>query len=143
MSYYWENERSKLSNVYVSMYSDIRNVQSRGEDITTGIESRGISSKAGELSVESYVVDRIIYKEIVVTATREFPIIEGLSFIRFPDSISVTATSTAVVQNADEFIRSVDIAGDFAEFISDRYNLHNVTDAISTFGSRVTSLLGW
>ena len=67
----------------------------------------------------------------------------SLSFIGFPDSITVTASSTVVVQNADEFIRNVDLAVNFAEFISDKFELGDVSEAISSFGSRVTGLLGW
>jgi hypothetical protein len=143
MSYYWETEKSRLANVYIDIFSGTGNVQSKGDHITSYIESLGISSKMGELNVESYVVDRVFYKEIVVTATRYFPITTGLSFIRFPDFIPVTATSTAVVQNADEFVRSVDIASDFIDFIIEKYDLHDIADTISTFGGKVASLLGW
>jgi len=143
MSYYRETNIRNLKNVYVDLFSDSGDVQSKGEAIVKEQESRSISSKAGDLSVESNVTNRIIYKEAVVTATREFPMPVDLSFIGFPNTISVTATSTVFVQNSDEFIRNIDMASDFLEFIIDRYNLSGLTDAIGSFGSRVAGLLGW
>ena len=32
---------------------------------------------------------------------------------------------------------------DYADFVSEKYGLSNITDAISSFGSRITALLGW
>jgi len=143
MSYYRENDINRLSNVYAGLFSGIGDVQSKGEVIVHDLERRSISSRSGRLSIESSIVNSIIYKEAVVTATREFPMPVNLSFIGFPESISVTATSTAVVQNADEFVRNIDMASDFVNFLVERFNLHNVTDAISSFGSRVSGIFGW
>ena len=143
MAYYRENDIRRLRNVYVDMFTGVGDVHSKGEAIVIEVESRSISSRAGQLSVESEIVNRIFYKEAVVTATREFPMPVDLSFVGFPVTIAVTATSSAMVQDADEFIRNMDMASDFVDFIADRYNLHSVMDAISTFGNRVTGILGW
>ena len=143
MSYFRESDKSQLKNVYADLFTGSGDIQSKGETITIEIESRGISSKAGQLVIESYVVNKILYKEVVTTATREFPMPVDLSFVGFPEMISITATSTVVVQNADEFVRNIDMASDFAEFINERYDLTNIMDAISSFGSRVTGILGW
>jgi len=143
MSYYFESDKRRLNNVYVDLFSGSGDIFGKGETIVIETESRGISLKTGNLTVESEIVNRILYKEAVVTATREYPMPVDLSFIGFPQTISVTSTSTAVVQNGDEFVRNIDLASDFIEFIIDRYNLHDVTDAIGSFGSRVTGLLGW
>jgi hypothetical protein len=143
MSYYWENNRNNLQNVYAALFSSAGDVQSKGEDIVIEIEGRSLSSKAGDLIVECYVVDRVIYKEVVVTATREFPILVDLSFIRFPETIPVSASSTAVVQNAEEFLRNIDIAVDFVEYIKEKFNLTDIGDTIGSFGGRVRSFLGW
>jgi len=145
MSYFWETEKSRLPNVYTDLFFSGEDIQLKGEGIVAGIESRSISSKAGTLDVVCNFTDGIVYKEIIVTATREF-IIPGelsLSFIGFPGTIPVTATSTAVELNADEFVRSIDIACDFAEFIADKYGLHDVTEAISKFGKEAAPILGW
>lgn len=143
MAYHRENDIRRLRNVYVELFTKDESIPAKGEAIVIEVESRSISSRTGQLTVESGIFNRIIYKEAVVTATREFPMPVDLSFIGFPITIAVTATSTAVVQNADEFIRNVDMAGDFIGFIADRYNLHSVMDAISSFGNRVTGILGW
>ena len=144
MTYYRESDRSRLKNVYADMFTGSGDVTSKGEIIVIDNESRSISSKAGSLTIdECTVINRILYKEVVVTATREFPMPVNLSFIGFPESISITATSVIVVQNGDEFIRNMDIADDFLMFIIEKYNLFNLTETISSFGSRVSSLLGW
>jgi len=143
MSYYRESSIRQLKNVYVDLFTGSNDVQSKGEAIVRDVESRSISSKAGELSVECIMLNRIMYKEVVVTASREYTMPVDLSFIGFPGTISVSATSTAIVQNSDEFIRNIDMASDFLDFIVDRYNLHGLTNAISSFGSRVSGLLGW
>jgi len=144
MSYYRESDRRRLSNVYVDLFTGSNDAGTKGEAIVINNESRSISSKAGTLTVgECLIINRILYKEAVVTATREFPVPVDLSFIGFPKSISITATSAAVVLNGDEFIRSVDIAADFTSYIIEKYNLHNITETIGSFGNRVTGLLGW
>jgi len=143
IAYYHETDKNRLKNVYAELFTGSNDIQLKGEAIVIDAESRGISSKAGQLSVDSYMVNRIIYKEIVVTATREYPMPVDLSFIGFPETITVTATSTAVVLNGDEFVRNIDIATDFTEFIIEKYNLHDIKDAISSFGSKVSGILGW
>ena len=146
MVFNWETNKESLDNVYVALFSGISDVQSRGEGIVAEMESRSLSSKAGELTVDSYVVNRVVYKEVVVTATREFTLPADLSFlsiIGFPRTIPVTAASTAVVQNGDEFIRNIDLAVDFVEYAKEKFELGSITDSISSFGNRVKSLLGW
>jgi len=143
MTYNRETNIRRLKNVYVDLFAGTGDVQSKGEAIVRDIENRSISSKTGQLSVESNVINRIMYKEVVVTATRELPMPVDLTFISFPETISVTATSTVIVQNSDEFIRNIDMASDFLEFIVNKYNLHNITNAIGTFGNRVSGILGW
>ena len=142
-SFYRETNKSNLDNVYVALFSGMGDVQSKGEHIVTEMEGRSLSSKAGVLRVDCYVVNRIVYKEVVVTADREYTIPLDLSFIQFPQSITVSATSTAVVQNGDEFIRSMDLAVDFVGYINKRFNISNASEAISTQGDRLKRLLGW
>ena len=143
MTYRWETDKGRLKNVYVDLFTGSGDIGSKGETIVIEAESRSISSKAGNLTVESNIINRILYKEAVVTAVREFPIPVDLSFIGFPRTISVTSSSTAVVQNGDEFIRNIDLASGFVGFINEKYNLSNVADAIGSFGNRVSGILGW
>jgi len=143
MTYNYETNKNRLANVYAQLFSENGDVQTKAETIVAEMEKKSISSKAGQLEVESHIVNKTLYKEAVVTATRKFQMPINLSFIGFPETISVTATSAAVVQDADEFIRTIGMASDFTEFITEKYNLHNITDAISLFGSRVSGILGW
>jgi len=143
-TYYRKDNRNNLQNVYVSFFTNNDSLHERGEAIVTEFERRGIGPRAGKLTVtESQIINRILYKEAVVTATREIPMPVNLSFIGFPTTISLTATSVAIVPDGDEFIRNVDMASDFLNFIINRYDLHGITDAISTFGEKVSGLLGW
>jgi len=142
MSYYLETDKNKLENVYADLFSSSADIQVKGEDITISVESSGVSSKAGELTVGCTDDNKMLYREIVIVASREYPMPVDLSFIGFPNSITVTAASTAVALNAEEFVRTIDIASDFTEYIIDRYKLHNVEDSIGSFGRRVSPLLG-
>jgi hypothetical protein len=143
MSFLWESKKNNLKNVYVALFSSGAAAADNGEDIVTGIEGKSLSFKAGELTVNSYVANMLIYKEVVVTAKREFKVPVNLSFIRFPETIVITATSSAVVQNGDEFVRNTDLAVDFAKYIMEKFHLTNIKDSISKFGKQVSKILGW
>ena len=143
MAYYRHNNKENLENVYAGLFAPTDHLQEKGEYITISLESQSISSKTGELSVQCFINNMIIYKEVTVSATREYPVPVDLSFVGFPQTITVTATSKSVVQNADEFIRNIDMATDFAAFIYDKFELSDVGDSIGSFGSEIKSLLGW
>ena len=143
MAFYWETDKSRLENVYAALFSGSGSTMSMAEEIVSGIEGRSISSTSGELTVSSHVVNRIFYREVIVTAAREFTVPVNLSFVRFPETIPITVTSTAVVQDGDEFVRNVAMAADFAEFIRDRFGLTSVSDSIGSFGNTTASILGW
>ena len=143
LSYSWESDKSKLKNVYVMLFSGSGDIAERCTNIVTGIEGRSISSKAGILSVDAHIVNRFIYKEVVVTAKREFDMPVKLPLISFPDKIKVIVTSTAVVQNGDEFVRSMDIAADFVDYLIEKFNLTNIKESISKFGDQATKFMGW
>ncbi|MDR0491518.1 MAG: hypothetical protein LBH28_09785 [Oscillospiraceae bacterium] len=143
MDYYWTDDKSSLKNVYVALFSGIDGDGAKAENIVRGIEERSVSSKAGNLAVDCQIVNYLVYKEVVVTATREFTLPVNLSIIRFPKTIPVSVTSTAVVQNGDEFIRSIDLCVDFVNFISEKFGLTNISESIGSFGEKVSSILGW
>jgi len=143
MSYYRHNNKESLVNVYSSLFADDSKLMLKGENIATNVEARSISSKTGELTVECQINNMFIYKEITVTASREYQIPVDLSFIGFPKTIIVTSSSKAVVQNADEFIRNIDLITDFAVFIGEKFGLNDVGDTIGSFGDKAKSILGW
>jgi len=142
LSYYWETDNDNRSNVYVSLFSSVGDIQAKGEDIVVGIDRRLISSKSGELIVNCQIVNRVIYKEVVVTAAREIKSPVNLSFVGFPEAFLITVTSTAVVQNGDEFVRNTDLASDFTDYIFEEFELTNITDGISTYWDKAKSFLG-
>lgn len=146
LSYYFENDKSRLDNVYVALVKSVvsgKNDAYKAETIVKKIEESSLSIRPGVLTVEYGIVNYIIYKEIIITATRTIPVAVDLSFIGFPKEIPITVTSTAVVQNGDEFIRNLDIAVDFVGFISKKFGLDDVGDSIKTFGNKISAILGW
>ena len=147
MSYYWAENKNDLPQVYPAFFRGAGDIGSMAEDIVIHAESRSISSKSGTLEVSAGTMNRLIYREIVVTATRTFTVPVNLGFIRFPETIAVTATSTAVVQDGDEFVRNVDIAADSATFLAEKYGYiyghENIAEKIKLFGERLAELMGW
>ena len=144
MNYYWAENKGELRSVYTTFFSGSGgSLEDMAEAIVTYAENRSVSSKSGTLEVSAGIMNRLIYKEVVVTATRTFTVPVNLSFISFPETIAVTATSTAVVQDGDEFIRNMDIAADFVTFIGEKYGLTNITDTIKSFGERLAAIMGW
>ena len=129
MTYYWETERSALGSVYGAVLGAL-----------TG-NNRDDADNA-EQAVEYGVVNYIVYKEIVVTATRTIPMPVDLSFVGFPSEIPVTVTSTAVVQNGDEFVRNMDLARDLTLFLAEKFNLTDMLDGVAELGEKFTGFLG-
>ena len=139
----WKMGKAELKNVYAALFPGSIEIDDKANKLVTLAESRRLGSNENALSVECSLVNKIIYEEIVVTATRNFKFPFSLSMFGIKDSISVTVTSTAAVQNADEFVRDVDLGIDFAGYIRDRFNLTDITDSIASPGKRITALLGW
>ena len=131
--------KNQLPNVYVAVFRSAFEGKDSGTQsgkIVKNIEGESIQSLAGEETrVECQVTNYIFYKEISITATRNIPSPINLSFIGFPKYLPVTVTSTAVVQDGDEFVRNMDIAKDVFQWLDDKYN-------ISEMFSKVTAMLG-
>ena len=140
--YFWEKDKNSLANVYSSGFSGIDDAGDRADGIVKLADSRAPRLRGGELGISAYVNDRIIYKEIVVTATHTFTSPVDLSIVGFPREIEITVTSTAVVHDGDEFIRNVDLTVDFLDFISEKFGLSDIGDAIGSFGNRFKSIIG-
>lgn len=125
MEYYWVTDKSDLPNVYSAVFSALigggGGDAAKAETIVEKTEDKRIIKPTGELTVEYGVVNYVVYKEIIVTATRTVKMPVNLSFIGFPSQIPVTVTSTAVVQNGDEFIRNMDLAAEIATGLYDEY----------------------
>ncbi len=144
MQYDWAKSRSTLPNVYVALFSSFfkGDVQGKGEKIVQTMEENGLVLRAGELTVDCKVNNYVIYKEIAVTATRTIPMPVDLSFVRFPREIPVTVTSTAIVQNGDEFVRNIDLAADFIAYLKQRYKGLSFLDKFSDAMDKAAAFLG-
>lgn len=123
VTYYWRDKNNPPSNVYVALLSALFKGDGDAESIVKKLEEHNLVSRVGELTVSCEINNYVVYKEIVVTATRTIPIPVNLSIINFPQEIPITVSSTAVVQNGDEFVRNVDLAKDFVQYLNEKYNL--------------------
>lgn len=139
MEYYWRSGNGLRDNVYVVLLSSFfKQNGSDAETIVRKREANSITSHAGNLEVSCEVHNYVIYKEIAVTATRTIPVPVNLSLVNFPREIPITVTSTAVVQNGDEFVRDIDIAKDFLKYL-DREVFHGSENGAGIF----SKLSGW
>lgn len=114
--YSWTGGNEEFDNVYAAIFStDISAAQAK--KVITENYKTGILANDENLHVECGVKNYIIYKEIYVTATKCIKSPVNLSFVGFPETINLTVTSTAVVQNGDEFVRNMDMAVDFLRYL--------------------------
>jgi hypothetical protein len=158
MKYEWLNDKDDLSvkgsrNVYIATVKSMLSGSNseKAEVSVEKAENRVVLTPAGDsgefdgnLQVSFGAVNYIVYKEIIVTATRTIPVPLNLSIIRFPKEIPITVTSTAVVQNGDEFIRNMDIAVDFVEYIDEQLGISSSAafQKFSEMMGKVTDFLG-
>lgn len=142
MEYSWINSKSRLPNVYTALIGSFfkGDTAEKAQTIVKKAENTGLVHRAGELTVECEIHNYVIYKEIVVTATRTLPMPVDLSFVKFPTEIPITVTSTAVVQNGDDFIRNIDIAADFLTYLDEKYDLQ--FDKLSEYINKAWKFLG-
>ena len=145
LSYKWAGSKSELSNVYVALFKSMGkgDYNSKARTIVTSLEKKTATYKGGTLDVRCYVSNYIIYKEIIVTATRKIPSPLNLSFIGFPKEIPITVSSTAVVQNGDEFERNVDLAVEVVGALRKKYKtIDNIFSAISKVSQKFYGFFG-
>lgn len=142
MEYTWLKNLPPEKNVYAALISSFfkGDAGTEAEAIVEHMEGDGLFRRAGDLTVECEIVNYVIYKEIIVTATRAIPVPVNLSFVHFPTEIPITVSSTAVVQNGDEFVRNIDIAKDFLSYLDEKYDLH--FDEISKYINEAWEFLG-
>ncbi|WNS42902.1 hypothetical protein [Paenibacillus sp. MMS20-IR301] len=146
LDYKWKTKRSQLDNVYAAAVKSFFSGEASGkaETIVKNAGKRGIISPKGTLTVQYGVANYIVYKEIVVTATQIIPMPVNLSFIGFPTELPVTVTSTATVQNGDEFVRNMDLADGFVKYIDKKYEIstNEVFQKVSEVIGKFNEFLG-
>ncbi|MCL1793417.1 MAG: pilus assembly protein [Oscillospiraceae bacterium] len=146
MEYYWVDDISELGGIYddlqkpASIWGDIAH---KTEMIVKKTEEGSLVLNSGNLSVNCEISNCIIYKEIMVTAIRNIQIPIDLSFIGFPKQIAITVSSCAAIQNGDEFIREMGLAGKFAEYIWEKYGLADLKESICDSLNETISFMDW
>jgi len=134
MEYYWSADPNELKG---------EDCADRSETIVRKTEKSGFNSDIGDLTVEYGITDHIIYTEITVTATREIKLPVDLSIIGFPGKIAFTVSSTAAVQNGDEFVRNMGLTSEFAAYISEKYGLTDPKENIGRSADEVAMFMEW
>ena len=142
MSFHWETNKDNLPNVYAALFSVDSDTERKCEEIAYNVENQNVSSKAGVIDIDCVILNWFLYKEVVVTAQRVFTVPINLSLIGFPTKIPITVTSKAIVQNGDEFVRNIDLAVEFTQFVVEKLGLTGITEAIDSLKGKAASLLG-
>lgn len=143
LSYYWITDKRELGNVYSSLIGALvgnkRDDADNAKTMVKNMEQKNIQRPSSELTVEYGVVNYIIYKEIVVTASRSVPVPLNLTMFGIPRELELKVTSTAVVQNGDEFIRNMDLAVDVMD---DLFDLSETFSGLTRICNKFTDFLG-
>jgi len=150
-TYRRHTSHSDLPNVYVALFRSIftgrtaTGAAGTAEQAVIGFDSAENMPiiATGDIDVEFRLRNFVVYKEVEVTATRVIPIPVNFQSIQFPGEIELVVTSTAVVVNADEFIRNVDLAVDFLAWVRREIPwVDDIFESVTNFGNRVGGLLG-
>lgn len=139
---YKSKSADELKNVYYELIAtNFINYDETATAIVKSIHDNSVVPSNGTLTVESNLKSFVVYKEIEVTAVKRIEHGLNLSVIGFPDAIQVGATSTAVIQNPDEFIRNIDIAVDVIKWADGKYNISSVFGGITPFLDKAKDFL--
>ena len=142
MNFYWEIDKERLGSIYSLNNKKSGDIFVQAEKIVKEVDKQLASLRDGDLTIDCRVINKIILKEYSITATRRFTVPVNLTFIGFPEVIDITVTSTAISHDGDEFIRTIDLATDFSEYIKNKFELSNAGDAVSSFTSRFKAMIG-
>lgn len=144
--YYWLNDKKDLGTVYGTVFGALkgnnRDEAAAADQLVRKMESEGLVKVTADLEVEYGVLNYIVYKEIIVTATKTITMPVDLSFVGLKNEIPITVSSTAVVQNGDEFVRNIDLAVDLVSDLSEKYGLDKTFGKVGEFLNKFYDLLG-
>ncbi len=151
--YYWLENKDDLGTVYSTVFGALkgnnRDEALAADQLVRKMESEGRKKDSKnqkedseDLEVEYGVLNYIVYKEIIVTATKTIKMPVDLSFVGLQNEIPITVSSTAVVQNGDEFVRNIDLAVDLVSDLSEKYGLDKTFGKVGEFLNKFNKLLG-
>lgn len=111
-------------SVYITAFKGIfgsGDPQDHAQQIANHMAQNAIFPVSSEIIADVDVKNYVVYKEITVTLTQTVPMPVDLSFIGFPKELKLVQQASAVVQNGDEFVRSIDIAKDMVVWLDDKF----------------------
>lgn len=126
---YTENENKKH---YFSKLRDLflpKNREARIAKLVENIYGNSLAMK-GNLSVESKTKNYVVYKEFFVRGTIEYEFAINLSLIGIPRTFQITAQAKTVVQNPDDFIRTLDLGIELTDKLLERLGVKEKIEAI-------------
>jgi len=85
----------------------------------------------GDIDVTIQTRNWVVYQEIKVTASRTMEIPVRFPFINMPLYIPMTYSSTAVVNNSAEFVRTIDMLVDLFRFITNSNVRNNMRNTVA------------
>lgn len=134
--------KGNLNNVYATLVKSVgsgNDYADKAETIVRKVEESGISVKTGTLTVKYEVVNYVIYREIIITATRTIPVPVNLSIIGFPKETPITVTSKATAQNGSNFVSNIDLVVDFVDYLKGKYGgsfgINKIFEFVGTFAN--------
>lgn len=139
--------RTNKGGVYKALFSSIFGSGTGGAEAIVknmdGKENIPVIAN-GDLTVECEMTNYVVYKEIAVTATRSIPVPAAAYFavVKFPETIDLTVTSRAVVQNADEFIRNIDLLVEFVEWAAEKLGISDIFEKVQAAGQAIGNFFG-
>lgn len=143
----WQT-KEQLPNVYSAFFRSFGSSEAgdaaRAKAIIEAYERKSLSMKSGVLQVSCQEKNYLVYKDLTVTARRTFKTgMRKNNLVGFPEEISITVSSTAAVQNGDEFVRNMDIAVDFTKYLAGRWGLDEVFQKVSEAKDKIKGFMGW
>ena len=114
MGYYWLEERGERENVYASLFRAILNTEK---------------------------TDEAAQAEEIVSTVEQQGIFHPPGNLKVELGV-VNYVIYKVVENGDEFIRNVDLAADFVEYLDEKYEISQVFESVGKVCDKFTEFLG-
>lgn len=145
-------KKSKPRNIYLDLISPFEDIeegaltQSVKEQVNwlnMNLDETAFANK--DVKVDYKLTKYILYNEVSVTATKHirFPI--NIAWMGMTNEIDISVTSTAVVNNGDEFIRGMDLATDIVMKFDEKTGGHlkGLSDKLDEKLNRFAQFMNW
>jgi len=133
-------------NIYVKVFQNAFTAgnanHGAADSIVRTVSSRNILPDHSRAFIGPAVVsdfkfqNLFVYQEVVVTVSQTIRMPVNLSFIGFPQTITITQEASAVILDGDEFVRTIDIAKDMILWLDNKLGISDtIKEALSKINS--------